>query len=102
MIIIQHTGMKFNGFFTQIRNLHPKLRSIEKKLPEYAVFRIFREFTSHRSDRIRTCGILVPNQALYQLSHTPPFFFAANMISHFNLFVNDFKNLNHITLKDEI
>ena len=30
-----------------------------------------RLFWFGRSDRIRTCGILVPNQALYQLSHTP-------------------------------
>ena len=29
-----------------------------------------------RSDRIRTCGILVPNQARYQLRYTPIFSFA--------------------------
>ncbi len=29
-----------------------------------------------RSDRIRTCGILLPKQARYQLRYTPIFYFA--------------------------
>ena len=51
-----------------LRNLNPKRR----KTAYLSGF----SRKNGRSDRIRTCGILVPNQARYQLRYTPIFSFA--------------------------
>ena len=46
--------------------------SIETKNPNASPIRkVFGLFVCGRSDRIRTCGIDVPNVARYQLRHTP-------------------------------
>ena len=42
---------------------------------------MFGLFSCGRSDRIRTCGIDVPNVARYQLRHTPKFDFASFIIA---------------------
>ena len=48
--------------------------SIETKNPNASPIRkVFGLFVCGRSDRIRTCGIDVPNVARYQLRHTPFF-----------------------------
>ena len=46
--------------------------SIETKNPNASPIRkVFGLFVCGRSDRVRTCGIDVPNVARYQLRHTP-------------------------------
>ena len=45
-----------------------------------------------RSDRIRTCGIEVPNFARYQLRHTP----ITNIIDNFKIIVNIIAKKNGI------
>ena len=46
--------------------------SIETKNPNASPIRkVFGLFVCGRSDRIRTCGILLPKQARYQLRYTP-------------------------------
>ena len=52
-------------------------------------------WTYGRSDRIRTCGILLPKQARYQLRYTPIFYFAF----FFSLFT---KRQTHTTTKTAV
>ena len=50
------------------------------KSPESIDFTSFSGVPQSRGDRIRTCGVLVPNQVPYQLGHTS-FHLAARVIS---------------------
>ena len=50
-------------------------RKIKKQSVHYRILRSYKDTLHGRSDRIRTCGILLPNQARYQLRYTRIFNF---------------------------
>ena len=45
--------------------------NVLKKKIEYSQLKSVMNTRYGRSDRTRTCGLMVPNHPLYQLSHTP-------------------------------
>ena len=58
--------------------------SIETKNPNASPIRkVFGLFVCGRSDRIRTCGLLVPNQAHYQAVPHPVFAYLIQRIIYF-------------------
>ena len=60
---------------------HEKYSKTNKKALQTFVYKTF----SHRSDWIRTSGLLVPNQALYRTEPHPDY---QDIISHAPRFVN--------------
>ena len=59
--------------------------SIETKNPNASPIRkVFGLFVCGRSDRIRTCGILLPKQARYQLRYTPLVFASRYILFYYH------------------
>ena len=58
--------------FHNVHDLHQlkTFREIKKQRVHYRILRSYKDTLHGPSDRIRTCGILLPKQARYQLRYT--------------------------------